>query len=101
MPEEKKIHCNLCKHETNHVMLSSHNQNYLIEGKESGQRYIEYYEKSRYGFWVCKGCDTATLEEKYTISGMYDALMGMTVLNMYTPQQGTINIKEKLKNSNI
>jgi hypothetical protein len=63
--ELKKIHCNTCKRETNHELLATHNCDYDYE--DGG-----WYEKTRYGFWVCKGCDTASLEDRYTHSGMHD-----------------------------
>jgi hypothetical protein len=31
-----------------------------------------WYENIRYGFWVCKGCDTATLENRYNNLDMHD-----------------------------
>ena len=68
MPEQKKIHCNTCKHETNHELLAIHDCDY----QEAEGNALIYYENTRYGFWVCKGCDTASLEEKYNCSGMHD-----------------------------
>lgn len=72
MTDKKKIYCNTCKHETNHMQISSHDRNYYEEEYYQGQTHLAYYEKFIYGFWVCLGCDTATLEEKYTCSGMHD-----------------------------
>jgi hypothetical protein len=33
---------------------------------------LGFWEEFEYRFWVCRGCDTATLEEAYTNIGMYD-----------------------------
>jgi len=66
--ETEKIHCNTCKHETNHELLATHDNDY----HEAEGAALIYYEKTRYGFWVCKGCDTASLEEKFNCSGMHD-----------------------------
>nr|WP_246345545.1 DUF4145 domain-containing protein [endosymbiont of Lamellibrachia barhami] len=65
----KKIHCNTCKRETNHELLATHDCDY----HEAEGKVLMWYENTRYGFWVCKGCDTAILEEKYTCSGMHDS----------------------------
>ncbi|MBL3619711.1 MAG: DUF4145 domain-containing protein [gamma proteobacterium endosymbiont of Lamellibrachia anaximandri] len=72
MSEIKKIHCNTCNHETNHVLLATHDKDYHEVEEHQGQKHLLWYENYVYGFWVCRGCDTALLEEKYTCSGMYD-----------------------------
>ncbi len=72
MTENKRIYCNTCKHETNHKLLSTHDRDYHEEEYHQGQCHLVYYEKFIYGFWVCLGCDTCLLEEKYTCSGMSD-----------------------------
>lgn len=67
-----KIYCNTCKGETNHDIKSTHNQSYHEEFEDHGQRFIGYYEETEYRFVVCRGCDTATLQEKWTCAGMHD-----------------------------
>lgn len=72
MPDIKKIHCNTCNYETKHELLSSHDRDYHEVEEVDGQSLLGCHECWQYGFWVCRGCDTATLEEKYNSAGMYD-----------------------------
>lgn len=72
MTNRKKIYCNTCKGETNHDIKFSHDQSYHEKYEDHGQEFIGYYEETEYHFLVCRGCDTATLEEKWTCAGMYD-----------------------------
>ena len=62
--ESKRIYCNRCKDETNHVLRGSHSRSH---SEDQG-----YWEEFTYGFWTCAGCDTGTLEVAWTASGMYD-----------------------------
>lgn len=87
MPEIKKIHCNSCKRETNHELLATHDQNYYEE--EDG--YIIFYEKTRFGFWVCRGCDTASLEDRYTNPTMKDYNHDEIYDCSYFPERNNLN----------
>lgn len=66
----KRIFCNTCKGETNHDIKSSHDQSYYEEYENHGQMFLGYYEETEYSFLVCRGCDTATLEERWTNAAM-------------------------------
>jgi len=68
----KKIHCNTCGLDTNHELITTHERKHFEEDYRDGEKYLAWYEEWKYGFWVCRGCDTASLEEKYHCSGMYD-----------------------------
>lgn len=70
MTDRIKIYCNTCKGDTNHDIKSTHNQSYIDEFEDHGQKFIGYYENTEFGFLICRGCDTATLQEKWTNSGM-------------------------------
>lgn len=72
MTDRVKIYCNTCKGETNHDVKSTHDQSYIEEFEDHGQRFLAYYEQTEFGFLVCRGCDSATLQEKWTCSGMHD-----------------------------
>ena len=72
MTNRKKVYCNTCKGETHHDIKSSHDQSYHEEYEDHGQKFLGYYEETEYFFLVCRGCDTATLEEKWTCAGMHD-----------------------------
>jgi hypothetical protein len=67
-----KIYCNTCQGETNHDVKSSHDQSFHEEFEDHGQTFVGYYEETQFRFLICRGCDTATMEEKWTCSGMYD-----------------------------
>jgi hypothetical protein len=62
--ESKRIYCNRCKDETNHVLRGSHSRTY------SGDN--GYWEEFTYSLWTCAGCDTGTLELAWIANGMYD-----------------------------
>jgi len=64
-PEKKRIYCNHCKNETNHVIKGEHSHSYHEE--EQGQ--LVYWEDYIDRFWICAGCEQGTLEESYTMSG--------------------------------
>jgi hypothetical protein len=67
-----KIYCNSCKGETNHDINSSHDQSYHEEYEDHGQRFSGYYEETEFLFLTCRGCDSETVQEKWTCAGMYD-----------------------------
>lgn len=60
----KRIYCNQCKSETNHLLRGSHCR-YDNGGFGS-------VEENNYNLWTCAGCDAGTLEVAYTASGMYN-----------------------------
>ena len=70
---KQKLFCNYCKNETHHELKSSHTSEHEeIEHDEKGRPIPLFLWTSKYRFWVCCGCDTATLEEVWTASGMLD-----------------------------
>lgn len=73
MQTKKRIYCNTCGLETNHNLKSDHNNDhYEIENEGTSMEHLVFYEKTKYGFYICLGCDTAIIEEQYHCSGMYD-----------------------------
>lgn len=62
--KSKRIYCNQCKDETNHLLRGSHGRTHK---QDHG-----FWEEITYGFWTCAGCDTATLELQYTAAGLND-----------------------------
>lgn len=72
LSEITKIFCNTCKYETKHDVKSTHDRAYQEIHEDYGQEYFGYYEYYEYRFLICRGCDTATLEEKFTCAGMHD-----------------------------
>ncbi len=72
MEEVKKFHCNTCGRTNNHIAKARHTK-YEYDDFESGVANQDaLLEESEYTFWICLGCDSASLEEKYTCAGMND-----------------------------
>ncbi|WP_035236467.1 DUF4145 domain-containing protein [Desulfobacter vibrioformis] len=67
-----KIYCNTCRYETKHDIKSIHERSYQEIDEHEGREFLGYYEDFEYRFLVCRGCDTATLEEKSTGAGLQD-----------------------------
>lgn len=87
MTNIRKIHCNYCGVDTNHELKASHSKHDYEEEHIYGQSYLRYYEESEFNFWVCRGCDTACIEDSYTCSGMTDE-MGIKYMVQYFIQRG-------------
>lgn len=69
----RRLHCNTCKIETHHELKAIHTRSIphlAYEGTPNEQ--LAYWEEFQYRFWVCRGCDTASMEEAYSNSGMFD-----------------------------
>ncbi len=72
MTDKTKVYCNSCKGLTNHNIKSTHDKSLYEEYEDHGQKFLGYYVETEYRFLVCCGCDTATIEEKWTDAGMKD-----------------------------
>lgn len=69
----QKMYCNTCKVETHHELKAAHSRCYQqVEGEDTPLPSLVFEEEYQYRFWICRGCDTATLEEAYTNIGMVD-----------------------------
>jgi hypothetical protein len=69
----RKLYCNTCKGETHHNLEATHQRNYYeTQYENTPNEQLVSSEEFEYRFWVCCGCDTATLEEAYTNNGMFD-----------------------------
>jgi len=66
----RKIYCNTCKIETHHELKATHQRRYQEVEEAEPYPQLLFWEEYQYRFWVCRGCDTATLEEAYTNIGM-------------------------------
>lgn len=60
--KKKKLFCNNCKTETNHIYKSSH---LIDEYEDLGDDFHMWYQYN-YVFWICAGCEHGTLEVIYT-----------------------------------
>lgn len=83
LPSKKRIFCNRCKNETNHILKSDHGRRFYEE--ENGQ--LLYWEEELSRFWVCAGCDQGLLEECYTMSGMIDEEGEQRYSSSYHPKR--------------
>jgi hypothetical protein len=61
-PGAKRLFCNRCKSETNHVARGSHKRSYYEDDSS-------YWEEDIFTLLTCAGCDKGTLEEAWTQSG--------------------------------
>jgi hypothetical protein len=57
--QRKRIFCNHCKGITNHILEGSHH-------KETPEDEYGWWDESDFMLWICAGCDSAVLEERYT-----------------------------------
>ncbi|CAE6907888.1 hypothetical protein ACOMICROBIO_LKFPLAJE_01856 [Vibrio sp. B1FIG11] len=70
---DKKLFCNTCKIPTNHEVVDSRDRQFEEEYEyEKGKIITTWWEHWEYSMLVCLGCDTATLETKYTNPELYD-----------------------------
>ena len=69
-----KIYCNTCKGDTNHELNALHERsNELLRSADERDEPTGFEEWWEYRFWICRGCDAATLEIAYTNTGSLDA----------------------------
>lgn len=86
MKEYKKFHCNTCGRTNNHIAKARHTK---FEYDDLGSGIADktaLLEESEYTFWVCCGCDSASLEEKYTHAGLNDGYEQIYLSNFW-PQR--------------
>lgn len=67
---DRLIYCNWCERSTHHELKANHSSFFEDEELDDGP---PYWEEHQYRFWVCKGCDAATLEVVYNIAGQKDS----------------------------
>lgn len=94
--EQKKIYCNVCSGFTNHNFFGSHNADYEEAENYNGELRFVYYEKSIYKFWVCKGCDTAILEDYNTNIAMTNEDGENIYESIFWPPRNNLTPKKKL-----
>jgi len=91
----RKIYCNTCKVETHHELKNSHKRYWdeWLNGRDEYAR-ATYWEEYQFRFWVCRGCDTAILEEAYTSIGM-DSPKGQLWESEYHPRRSVRALPHK------
>ncbi len=101
MTDRAKIYCNTCKGETNHDIKSTHDQSYHEEFEDHGQRFLGYYEETEFRFLVFRGCDAATLQEKWTCSGMHDHKGDDVYSYNYHPKRKNLGEREAKRSHHV
>lgn len=83
MAESKKIwiHYNHCKTSTHHDIVGSHE--YHFSGGESGPD-----EWGEYSLWACAGCDTCTMQDRYSADYMIDNQGENVFETVFWPKRG-------------
>lgn len=64
-PVTKRLYCNRCQGETNHILHGEHSCHEEIDEGHN-------WETTTYRLWTCAGCDTATMETESTASYFFD-----------------------------
>lgn len=105
MTQRMKIFCNNCKCDTHHEMKCQHERHYYESNDHAdGTIEITWYEQYLYSFWICLGCDTATLAERFHCTPMYDENGEVFETNYFPPRtnystrkpKGFLHIDKKL-----
>jgi hypothetical protein len=87
-PATKKIYCNICKTSTNHTLKCSHRD---AVSDEAG-----LWEEFLYSLWVCAGCDTGTLEQRYTsVDSLYPNSGDQVFEREYYPKRKRYDLTPK------
>jgi len=86
LPDQKRIFCNKCQVETNHLLKGEHVRRDYDEGG-----WIEIL----FRFWICAGCERATLEECYTGNRVRDKDGQQIYFSVYRPRRTKSDFTEK------
>jgi hypothetical protein len=87
----KKVYCNHCQCETNHVLKGAHSSRGFDEE-------LWFWEEVRYSLWICAGCDCGTMEEVVSVATPIerDDEPELSVLNSYFyPQRTSRTLRHK------
>jgi hypothetical protein len=94
LPENKIIFCNCCRRQTRH----KHAWNGKREDiDESGKDYdgSQFVESTVFATWICLGCETAVLEERYTNDGMRSEDIDIIWSSTFHPPRERFKIRKK------
>ncbi len=96
LPSQKRIFCNKCKTETNHVLQGDHARENVEYYEEDGETIsVSYWEKYIYRFWICAGCDSGALEECWTTDGLVDRNGKRIYQSEYFPKRSEYDVDGK------
>jgi hypothetical protein len=64
----KRIYCNTCKGQTNHELKSTQERKSSdVDFEKDPLNEAGQYEEWTYLFWICRGCETASLQEDHVV----------------------------------
>lgn len=88
LPKSRYIFCNTCKTTTNHVCEAQHYRENVDED-DHGQ--VCWADTTGYRFWICAGCEAATLEKYYNDISFGDNPDDIT----YIPERASLHVGTK------
>lgn len=66
-PDKKKLFCNACRRITIHELAVACDRNETESVPwDDGEEWPLFLEEWRYSLWICRGCESAVLEERYS-----------------------------------
>jgi hypothetical protein len=71
--DKKFVYCNRCKGDTRHECLLNKSRKEDTFFDEDDEHPAFFTERWSYIVWQCLGCDSLTLEERYTFDGQLDS----------------------------
>jgi hypothetical protein len=83
LPQSQRIFCNQCRTITNHFLKGSHRKE---EERDTG-----YWRETDFLFWICAGCDSAILEERFT-----DANIAYEYVADFSPPPNLYHLPDKV-----
>lgn len=89
---KRRLFCNECKSETNHVLRGEH-QRKDFEENEYGE--LVHWEETNSRLWICSGCDTGTLEVAWTCQGNQDHQGEQLYISEYHPRRNAQDLSLK------
>lgn len=94
IPENKLIFCNCCRRETRHKHVWHGKREDMEEwGEEYGN--IQFVESWVFATWICLGCETAVLEERYTNDGMHSEEVDVIWSSVFHPSRERFKLRKK------
>lgn len=101
-PDRKKLFCNACRRFTNHELVAARDKS---EAETipwgDGDEWPLFLEEWRFSFWICRGCESAVLEERYGFDREVDDDGSPVYSYKYHPTPETAAIRKPKKFEHI
>lgn len=88
----KRIFCNRCKRETNHILQCEHRNDVDFDG---GGEQIVFNLEEIYRLWICAGCEVGTLETELTDWFIAEKTGEPESFLTYSPKRTSKNVRSK------